>query len=71
MTTMHKVCGLRLRLNLVVRLVAENNFYLRLTVEKMHGFTVFNDKILRPYGCSKTNFTATVYRTNPKAEILS
>ena len=31
----------------------------RLTVEKMHASAVFNEKYLRSYGCSGTNFTAT------------
>ena len=37
----------------------------------MHAFAVFNDQYLRPYGCSDTNFTATVNCTNPRTEILS
>ena len=37
-----------------------------LTVEKMHVFVVFTEKYLRSYGCSGTNFTATVNCTNPK-----
>ena len=65
-----RVCGLRLGPNFVVRLAADKNFYLRLTVEKMLAFAVFNNKYIRPYGCSDTNFTATNF-TNPKSKILS
>ena len=36
----------------------------------MHTFAVFNNKHLRPHGCSDTNCTATVNCTNPKTEIL-
>ena len=71
MGVMYRVCGLRLSLNFVVRLAAENNFYLRLTIEKMYAFAVFKDKYLRPYGCRNKNFTVTVNCTNPKNEILS
>ena len=67
MGVMYRVCGLRLSLNFVVRLAAENNFYLRLTI----AFAVFKDKYLRPYGCRNKNFTVTVNCTNPKTEILS
>ena len=65
--TMDRVCGLRLGPNFAVRLAAENNFCLWLTVEKMHALAVFNYKYFRPYDCSNTNFTA----TDPKTEILN
>ena len=54
-----------------MRLAAGNNFYLRLTFEKMHAPSVFNDQYLESYGCSDINFTATVKYTNTKAEIKS
>ena len=54
-----------------MRLAADKDFYLRLTVEKMHAFEVFSDKYLRRYGCNNTNFTATVNCTNTKSLILS
>ena len=54
-----------------MRVAAGKNFYLRLTVEKMHAFAVFNDKYLRSNGCSDTNFTATIKCTNLKTEIQS
>ena len=44
---MYRVCGLQPGPNFVVRLAADKNFYLRLTVEKMHPVAVFNDKYLR------------------------
>ena len=44
---MYRVYGLRLGPNFVVRLAADKNFYLQLTVEKMHAFAVFNDFNLR------------------------
>ena len=44
---MYRVYGLRLDPNFVVRLAADKNFYLQLTVEKMHAFAVFNDFNLR------------------------
>ena len=47
------------------------NFYLRLTVEKMHAFTVFNNFDLRPCSCSDRAYTATVNCANPKTETLS
>ena len=53
-----------------MRPAADKNFYLRLTVEKMHAFAVFSDKYLRSYGCSDTNFTAGIKCTNPKTEIV-
>ena len=68
---MYMVCGLRRDPNFVVRPAAEKNFYLRLTVEKMHAFAVFSNKCLRTCGGNNTNFTATVNCTNPKTEILS
>ena len=68
---MYRVCGLRLGPNFAVRLSADKNFYLQLTVEKMHAFVVFGDKYLRPYGCSHTNLTTTVNCTSTKSQILS
>ena len=68
---MYRVYSLQLGLHFVVGLVAEKNFYLGLKVEKLHAFAVFKNKYLRSYGCSNTNFTSTVNRTNPKTEILS
>ena len=44
---MYRVCGLRLGPNFEVLLTAEKNFYLRLTVEKIHAFAVFNEIYLR------------------------
>ena len=38
--------------NFVVRLAADNNLYLQLTVEKMHVLGLFSDKYSRPYRCS-------------------
>ena len=64
-SVMCRICCLRLLL------AADNNFYLWLTVEKIHAFAVFNDKYLRPYRCSDRNFTATVNFTNPKTQIVS
>ena len=37
----------------------------------MQAFAFFNDKYLRPCGCSETNLTATVNCANRKTEILS
>ena len=68
---MYRVYGLRLDSHFVVQLAAGKNFYLRLTVEKILTFAVFNIKYLRPYCCSDTYFTATVNYENPKTEILS
>ena len=68
---MYRVGGLRIGPNFKGRLVADKNFYLQLTVEKMHALAVFSDKYLRSYGCSDTFFTATVNCTNPKYQILS
>ena len=70
MGIMHRVYGLKLSPNFAVRLVADKNFHLRLTIEKMHTFVVLNDKYLRRYGCSDTNFTAMGKCTNPKTEII-
>lgn len=69
MGIMHRVYGLKLSPNFAVRLVADKNFHLRLTIEKMHTFVVLNDEYLRRYGCSDTNFTAMGKCTNPKTEI--
>ena len=33
-------------------LAADNNFYLRLIVEKMHVFALFSNEYSRPYHCS-------------------
>ena len=63
--------GLRLGPNFVVRLAAEKNFYLQLTVEKKHAFAFFNNKYLWPHGYSNRNLTTAVNSTNPKTEILS
>ena len=68
---MYRLCGLRLKPNFRVRLTADKNFYLFLTVEKMHIFAIFTEKHLQPNGCSGTNFTATVNCTNPSTEIES
>ena len=68
---MKSVCGLRLDANIVVRLVAENNFYLRLTNEKIHTFAVFNNKYSQPQDFSDTSLTATVNCTNEKFEIVN
>ena len=57
MGVMYSVYGLRLSPNSVVRLTADKNFYLQLTVEKMHAFIVFNDKYLRSDDCKDTSFT--------------
>ena len=56
----YRVCSLVLGPNCVVLLAGGKNFYLPLTVEKMHAFAVFKDKYLRIYGCSDTDFTAPV-----------
>ena len=68
---MYRVFGLRLGPNFAVRLAAEKNFYLRLTVGKMHAFDNACNRYLRPHGCSNTHFTATVNCPNPKTEVLS
>ena len=52
-----------------VRMTAGKNFYLRLTVEKVHAFAVFMERYLRSYGCNNTNFTAAVSCTNSRNEI--
>ena len=41
---MKRVSSLSLGANIGVRLTAENNFYLWLTVEKMLAFAVFTEK---------------------------
>ena len=68
---MHRVCGLRLGPNYVVRLAADKNFYLRLTIEKVHAFGFFNNIYLWLYGYSDTNFMVSVKCTNLKIEIQS
>ena len=40
-----KTCGLRLGTNFGARLVADKNFYLRLTVAKIHAFVVSTDNV--------------------------
>lgn len=39
-------------------------------VEKMQTLAILNNKYLRPYGFSGTNFAATVNYTNPETGIL-
>ena len=58
------VSGLQLGPNFGMRLTAEKNFYLRLTVERMQAFVVFTEKHLQSYVCSSTSFTATIKCTN-------
>ena len=55
---MHRIYGLWHGSNFAVRPAADKNFYLRLTVEKMHAFPVFNG-------------TAGIKCTNSKTEIQS
>ena len=52
-------------------LAVGKNFYLWLSVKKMHAFAIFRDKYLRSYGCTDINVTVTVSCTNPKTQILS
>ena len=52
-----------------MRPTTDKNFYLRLTVEKMHAFAVFTKKYLRPYDCSDTSCTTAVNCTKPKTEM--
>lgn len=66
---MYRVCGLGP--NFLGRVVTEKNFYLRLAVEKMDPFVVFNGTYICSYVCSNSKFTPTVNYTNPKPEILS
>ena len=68
---MYRICGFGLGTNIEVRPVAEKKFYLRLAVGKMHPLPVFTKKYLWPYGCSDTNFTASVNCTNSNTEILN
>ena len=68
---MYRVCGLWLGPNFAVRLVADKNFYLRLTVEEKYAFAVFSNEYLQPYGCNDTTFTAAVNCTNSKTQIIS
>ena len=49
----------------------EKKNYLRLTVEEIRAFAAFTNKNLELWGCSGTNFTATVNNTNPKTETTS
>ena len=57
---MYNVYGLRQGPNVGVRPKADKNFYLWLTVEKIHAFAFFTKKHLWPYGCSGSSFTAAV-----------
>ena len=66
---MFSVCGLWLDPNIGVRPAADKKFYLGLTVDKMHAFVVFTEKLLRPNDCSDANFKAVVSSTNPNTEI--
>ena len=66
---MYRVCDLRLDPDFELWLTADKNFYLWSTVEKMHVLQFSWKKHLRPYGCSGTNFTATVNCVSPKTEI--
>ena len=68
---MYRVCGLGLVLNFGVRLEADKNFYLRLTVEKMRAFGVFTEKYLQPYRWRDSNVTVVAICTNSKTEIKS
>ena len=45
-----RACSLRLSPNFRVRPVAEKNLYLRLAVQKIRAFAVFNKKCLRLHG---------------------
>lgn len=42
---MSRVCGLWWSPNFMERLATEKNFYVMLTVQKMHPFAVFNENI--------------------------
>ena len=66
----YRVCSLRLGPNFVVQLAVDKKFYLRSTFEKMQAFSVFSNKYLQSYGCSDSNFTATVNCTNLKSQII-
>ena len=66
----YRVCGLRLGSNFGLGLTMKKNFYLQLTVEKMHAFAVFTKKYLRSYGSSVTNFITAVNCRNKKTEML-
>ena len=52
----YKIFSLQLCSNIIVQPAAGKKIYWRLTVEKIHMFAVFTDKLLQPYGCSGTNF---------------
>ena len=54
---MYRVCVLRMHPKFGLRLTPDKNFYLQLTVEKMHAC------------CSDTNFTAMVNYKNSETEI--
>ena len=47
---MYGDCDFWLGSNFIVHVAADKNFYLRLTVDKMHAFAFLNDKYLRSYG---------------------
>ena len=66
---MIKICGSRHGPNFGVRPVANENFYLRLTVKKICAFAVFTDKDLQPSDCSDTDFTTVVNCKNPQTKI--
>lgn len=51
--------------------VTDNNYYLRLTVEKVRVFLVFTNKHLLPDNYRRTNFAAAVNCTNPKNKVKS
>ena len=55
----------------LLRSAAKNEFYLLLTVEKIHSIAGFTVKYLRPYAPSGINFTTAVNCTNRKTEIQS
>ena len=67
---MYRVCGLQFGPYFGVRLTADKNFYLQLTVEKIYAFAVFTKKYLRSYVCNGTNFMASVNCTNTKTELI-
>ena len=68
---MYRICNFRMGPNLVVRLAADKNFYLRLTVENVHAFAIFSYKYLRPYLRNDTNFLAMIKCANSKTEMQS
>ena len=56
----YRVCDLQLGPNFGVWLTTDENFYLRLGVEKMPVFSLFTEKYVWSYSCSSTIFMATV-----------